>query len=96
MGMPERIRGVEYASPKQAGMALNVATSTVHSGLRQGKPDSIGTGPKRQNPRPVQIGTFSAPSIREAERILGYSHTTIIRHLNAGNVEWFERVSKGG
>lgn len=95
--MPTKItiRGVEYATRKEAAAALGVSVSTVHSAVSKWNIDSIGLRKSKPQKRPVRIGSFSAPSVREAERRLGYSHTTILKRLNAGDVEWFEQASRG-
>ena len=73
--MPILIRGVFYASAHDAARALNVLPSAIWQALSQNRLDTVGLGPRCPRPhrsRAITIGPVTYPSLRAADRALGF------------------------
>lgn len=72
--MPVHVRGKTYPSAKAAAKALRLTETSIYRAINQGREDTVGLPRRNANARkvPVTIGPLTFPSIREAERQLGF------------------------
>lgn len=90
-----RIRGVDYASAREAGAALGVTAAAVWRALTENRADTVGLGPRCPNPhlsRPYSIAGLSWPSMRAAEVALGLSDGMIGKTLRRNSRAGKERI----
>lgn len=92
--MTVRIRGITYPTVEAAAEALGVSISTVHTGLKRGRPDYIGTGVARPDrayagnrEKGIQVGPVRWPSQAACARDLGLSDATISRMRSEGRTD---------
>lgn len=87
--LPVRIRGVEYASAREAAKKFKVAVSTVYWMIGKGREDEIGKGRGCKGRRapgiPFTVGPFTWPSRGKAEIALGLPRRYIERSLRLNN-----------
>jgi hypothetical protein len=86
-----KIRGVIYASAKEAAAALGVSKTTVYSAIDRGCADTIGIGRgngkrghKGGKPKPVTICGHVFATQVEAADFLGYKRSGMSRRISAG------------
>lgn len=96
MPMPVFVRGKHYASAKLAGEALGLTDAAIYRAIKDGRQDTVGLPQRYVGGRkvPLSLEPLSFPSIREAERQLGFKRGYIDLVIRRNSKRGWQRIMR--
>lgn len=82
---PVTIRGVTYASAREAAEALGVRRTTIDAARSRGRLDMVGTGHGTGRKKPFSLGGVSFSNQSEASRALGHNRNYVSLVMRSGS-----------